>query len=109
MKKYFIPFVLAGLLGTGACKKNYDYNFSTPAGIVKYAINCQTAAASSTDFLVKNYWNAAAGDFYKANSGDNTFNYWPQAHALDAILYADFPTGQKEYAAHHNKWSDAVQ
>ncbi|HEX9509566.1 MAG TPA: glycoside hydrolase family 76 protein [Puia sp.] len=109
MKKYFIPFVLAGLLGTGACKKNYDYNFSTPDGIVKYAINWQTAADSSTDFLVKNYWNAAAGYFYKDNSGDNTFNYWPQAHALDVMLDADFRTGQKKYADQYNKWYDGVQ
>jgi predicted alpha-1,6-mannanase (GH76 family) len=109
MKKYFIPLMLAGLLGTGACKKNYDYDFSTSDGVVKYAINWQAAADSSTDFLVKNYWNAAAGYFYKDNNGDNTFNYWPQAHALDVMLDADSRTGQKKYTDQYNKWYDGVQ
>jgi len=101
--------MLAGLLGTGACKKNYDYDFSTSDGVVKYAINWQAAADSSTDFLVKNYWNAAAGYFYKDNNGDNTFNYWPQAHALDVMLDADSRTGQKKYTDQYNKWYDGVQ
>ncbi|HTI11799.1 MAG TPA: glycoside hydrolase family 76 protein [Puia sp.] len=108
MKKYFISFVMAGLLGMGACKKNYDYNFSTSDGVVKYPINWQAAADSSTDFLVKNYWNSAAGYFYKDNNGDNTFNYWPQAHALDVMLDADVRNGTKKYAAQYDLWFTGV-
>ncbi|MES1249896.1 MAG: glycoside hydrolase family 76 protein, partial [Chitinophaga rupis] len=99
---------MAGLLGMGACKKNYDYNFSTSDGVVKYAINWQAAADSSTDFLVKNYWNSAAGYFYKDNSGDNTFNYWPQAHALDVMLDADVRNGTKKYATQYDQWFTGV-
>lgn len=109
MKRYFIPFALAGLLATGACKKNYDYDFSTSDGVVRYAINWQSAADSSTDFLLKNYWNSAAGYFYKDNNGDNTFNYWPQAYALDVMLDADIRNGAKKYAAQYDQWYTSVQ
>src|ERR1700736_4331683 len=109
IKNLCIPFVLAGLIGAAARTKKIDYNFSTPDGIVKYAINWQAAADSSTDFLVKNYWNSAAGYFYKDNGGDNTFNYWPQAHALDVMLDADFRNGAQKYAGEYNKWYDGVQ
>lgn len=109
IKNLCIPFVLAGLIGAAACTKKYDYNFSTGNGTIKYAINWQAAADSSTDFLIKNYWNSAAGYFYKDNSGDNTFNYWPQAHALDVMLDADTRGGQKKYSGNYNKWFDGVK
>ncbi|MHA4809645.1 glycoside hydrolase family 76 protein [Flavitalea flava] len=109
MNRYLIPFVLVCLACICSCTKKYDYNFNTGDGTIKYGINWQAAADSSTDFLVKNYWNSAAGYFYKDNNGDNTFNYWPQAHALDVMLDADNRTGQKKYTDNYNKWYDGVK
>lgn len=107
-RSIILPALLLGLLGT-ACKKQYDYNFTTSDGINRYDINWTAAADSSTNFLVKSFWNGGSGYFMKDNSGDGTFNYWPQAHALDVMLDADLRTGGKKYLDQYNKWYDGVQ
>ncbi|MFD3002377.1 glycoside hydrolase family 76 protein [Pontibacter toksunensis] len=55
------------------------------------------AADKSQDALVRHFWSPNQGYFLKTNTGDTAFNYWWQAHALDAICDAYARTNDPKY------------
>ncbi|MDH7461671.1 glycoside hydrolase family 76 protein [Chitinophagaceae bacterium 26-R-25] len=107
MKKTLFIATAASLCFIG-CTKTYDYNFTANDGIARYDINWNAAADSSDAFLIKNYWNGS-GYFNKDNANDVTFNYWPQAHALDVMVDAYTRTNDSKYSEYFAKWYDGVK
>ncbi|GAA4441201.1 glycoside hydrolase family 76 protein [Pontibacter saemangeumensis] len=68
-----------------------------------------TAADMSQEALLTHFWSPNAGYFLKANNGDSTFNYWWQAHALDAFCDAYRRTNDAKYLALMSDLLDGVK
>src|SRR5699024_2850373 len=67
-----------------------------------------TAADSSSNALINNYWNPQEMYFNYGNQGNVDFHYWPQAHALDVILDAYTRTDDQKYEAYIDQWYKGV-
>lgn len=72
-------------------------------------INWYAAADSSSASLVNSFWNTKDHFFINNSNGDQTFNYWPQAHALDVLVDAFVRTGDNKYKEYMNLWFDGVK
>lgn len=59
--------------------------------------------------LLTHFWSPSASYFLKANNGDATFNYWWQAHALDAFCDAYRRTNNEKYLTLMSKLHDGVK
>jgi predicted alpha-1,6-mannanase (GH76 family) len=104
-----IGFILLVAVCLCACNKDIDKGgTTTPPGSARYAIDWAAAADSSTGSLLANYWNASSNYFNYSNSGDATFHYWPQAHALDVLTDAFLRTGNGSYRGYMNSWFAGV-
>lgn len=55
------------------------------------------AADKSQAALITHFWSPNLGYFQKTNTGDTAFNYWWQAHALDALCDAYSRTRDEKY------------
>lgn len=89
-----------------SCSKNNDP--VTPDD-QEYIIDWNTAADSSSSSMVLSYWNSAASYFNYNNSGQQNFNYWPQAHALDVMIDAYNRTNNNLYKTTITQWYDGVK
>jgi len=49
----------------------------------KDSINWNAAANAGSNALISSFWNINGQYFNTDNSGNTTFQYWPNAHALD--------------------------
>lgn len=68
-------------------------------------INWEAAANSSSVTLLDRFWNENGNYFNYGNDGmDNSFHYWPQAHAMDVIIDAYMRTGDTKYSDLFDKW-----
>ena len=83
MKNIFLFLLLPFLLG--ACGDD-DNTPNVPDE--NDSINWYAAADSSTTALINSFWNAGEKYFNTDNNGNMTFQYWPQAHALDVLTDA---------------------
>lgn len=92
-----------------SCEKNYDnINLGTGSGSA-YVYDWTKIPDSSTAALISGYWNASGTYFNANNQGNVTFNYWPQAHALDVLVDAYTRTGDTTYAGYMAQWYNGVQ
>jgi predicted alpha-1,6-mannanase (GH76 family) len=103
MKRTMILILL--LTSLISCDKTKD----TPVEEETHTVNWISAADSSSNKLVTDFWNAQGKYFNKDNSGDLTFNYWPQAHALDVLVDAYTRTNDNMYLSYISQWYDGVK
>lgn len=100
---YFL-FIISALFQS--CSKNNDP--VTPED-QEYAIDWNAAADSSSSSMVLSYWNSADSYFNYNNNGQQNFNYWPQAHALDVMIDAYNRTNNNLYKTTITQWYDGVK
>lgn len=67
------------------------------------------AADMSQAALITHFWSPNASYFLKANNGDTSFNYWWQAHALDALCDAYSRTNDEKYLTLMSDLHDGVK
>ena len=111
MKKYIGLGALAAMMIPAfvACDNTDVYELPTP-----YAIDWNAAADSATNALVKYFWNEKGyfnqkADYEGKVDNGNSWNYWPQAHAMDVIIDAYERTGKQEYKDMFGKWYDGIK
>ncbi|GEP89044.1 Predicted alpha-1,6-mannanase, GH76 family [Chitinophaga terrae (ex Kim and Jung 2007)] len=87
MKAKYLSILLLPLAFTACLKEPVDDGPGPGAGKERYVYNWPQIADSATQGLLNNYWNQ--DKYFNANnSGNATFNYWPNAHALDVLVDA---------------------
>lgn len=101
-------FLLGTLLTeTTGCRDTSLGQGSGPAS-TRAPLDWSRVADSSTTALQVQFFNAG-GRYYNAdNAGNATFNYWPQAHALDVLIDAYLRTRNPVYLAHAADWRAGV-
>lgn len=102
----FIPLFFLGFWLFQACGKD---DGPTGNDDEEYAIDWTEAADSSSYTLIDAFWNSAQNYFNTNNAGNQTFQYWPQAHALDVMIDAYDRTGNNSYKTTINQWYEGVK
>jgi predicted alpha-1,6-mannanase (GH76 family) len=93
-----------------SCAKNYDsYNFGTGGASTAYTYDWNKIADTSTTALISSYWSPSGMYFIDNNQSNTTFNYWPQAHALDVLVDAYLRTQSSTYTGYMSQWYTGVQ
>jgi predicted alpha-1,6-mannanase (GH76 family) len=107
MKKTFLFPLIASLLFTSfSCQKEDDQvNNNTDDSQIDWTL----AANSSSRALINQFWNVNGKYFNTNNSGDNSFQYWPQAHALDVLIDAYERTNDQTYRNYFDQWFEGVK
>lgn len=100
MMVWLATLLLSVLIG---CKDPTVGQGAQPAGPA-YVFDWPRIADTSTTALTTNFYNSAGRYFNADNAGNATFNYWPQAHALDVLVDAYGRTGDARYVAMMNDW-----
>jgi predicted alpha-1,6-mannanase (GH76 family) len=72
-------------------------------------IHWSAAADSSSTALITSFWNASGKYFNTDNHGNQGFQYWPQAHALDVLIDAYVRTGNNTYKNYIDQWFEGVR
>lgn len=104
MKNILLFLFLPLLLGACGDDDNNPVNPDEGEGIDWYA-----AADSSTTALVNSFWNTGGKYFNYDSNGNETFHYWPQAHALDVLVDASLRTGDTKYKTYFDQWFEGVK
>lgn len=78
-------------------------------GAATGTIDWSAAADSSSRALAGVFWDEAEHYFRTDNHGNKTFQYWPQAHALDVLIDAYERSGSDFYRAYFSLWFDGVR
>lgn len=93
MRKLIIAgtILIAGF--TSCLKEPVDDGPGPGAGAASYVYNWPNIADSTEKSLISNWYNQSGNYFNKNNASDQTFNYWPNAHALDVLVDAYLRTG----------------
>jgi predicted alpha-1,6-mannanase (GH76 family) len=87
MRRLLILLTLATAF-TSCLKEPVDDGPGPGVGQTGYTYNWPLIADSSSKALVSNFYNQSGNYFNKNNASDVTFNYWPNAHALDVLVDA---------------------
>lgn len=77
-----------------------------------YTIDWNAAADSATTSLIARFWDVDKHYFvYNADQFENapTNAYWPQAHAMDAVIDAFLRTGDKKYSDLFPLWYEGIK
>ncbi len=106
--KSYISYSLFLLLCC-SCQKNYDNIDLGSGSSTSYTYNWPVIADSSTKALIAAYWNPSGAYFNANNQGSTTFNYWPQAHALDVLVDAFMRSKDSTYTNLMAQWYNGVQ
>ncbi|TWW01308.1 glycoside hydrolase family 76 protein [Chitinophaga pinensis] len=88
MRRIFLLLTITAAMATtftSCLKEPVDDGPGPGAGKTTYQYNWPAIADSSAASLVSNFYNQSGKYFNKNNTGDLTFNYWPNAHALDVL------------------------
>ena len=102
-------YLLLPLFLLFACEKNYDnIDFGTGTSSV-YTYDWNKIADTSTNSLLSAYWNPSGQYFNANNQGNQTFNYWPQGHALDVLVDAYMRTQSANFTTYMSQWYTGVQ
>jgi predicted alpha-1,6-mannanase (GH76 family) len=110
MKFFNMSFLFSLLLFFSACDKNLDkIDLATGGTSTVYTYDWNKIADTSTTALLSGYWNAGGQYFVANNQGSSTFNYWPQAHALDVLVDAYLRTQSSTYTGYMDQWYTGVQ
>ncbi|MEA4919250.1 glycoside hydrolase family 76 protein [Proteiniphilum sp.] len=104
MKKLFYLILLS--FAIISCEKEED---PVNGGEEEYKVNWGAAADSSATRLLGSFWNGGEKYFNYDSNGKNDFHYWPQAHALDAVIDAYLRTGDNTYKNYMNQWFEGVK
>lgn len=72
-------------------------------------IDWNAAANASSMALINQFWNSGGNYFNTDNSGNTTFQYWPNAHALDVLIDAYERTSNTEYSTYFDQWFQGVK
>ena len=83
--------------------------FSCAKNSTAYTYDWNKIADTSTTALISSYWSPSGMYFIDNNHGNTTFNYWPQAHALDLLADAYLRTQSSTYTAYMSQWYTGVQ
>jgi predicted alpha-1,6-mannanase (GH76 family) len=75
----------------------------------KVEINWNDATNSSSDALISSFWNSSGQYFNTNNGGNTTFQYWPNAHALDVVIDAYVRTNNQSYKTIIEQWFTGVK
>lgn len=109
--KRFIIGACAGLWLLQGCAKNYEEVVigGDQSGIERYEVNWASAADSSSNSLLLNFWNPTGKYFNRTSNGNTEFHYWPQAHALDVLIDAYTRTNDNKYRTTMDDWMVGVK
>jgi predicted alpha-1,6-mannanase (GH76 family) len=91
MRRFLILFTISCTLATAftSClKEPVDDGPGPGAGQTSYVYNWPSIADSSYKALISNFYNQSSKYFNASNANNVTFNYWPNAHALDVLTDA---------------------
>ena len=75
----------------------------------KAKINWNAAADSSSMSLIYSFWNASGKYFNTDNLSNTTFQYWPNAHALDILIDAFNRSNDNFYKTYIDQWHDGIK
>lgn len=75
----------------------------------KTEIKWNDAANKSSNALITSFWNNGGQYFNTDNSGNSTFQYWPNAHGLDVLIDAYLRTNDNSYKSYFDKWYVGVK
>jgi predicted alpha-1,6-mannanase (GH76 family) len=94
-----------------SCHKDLNQDTGTGSGGTgtQYQLNWSAVADSSSMSVVNKFWNPSGNYFNKNNANDVTFNYWPQAHALDVLVDAYVRSGNSSYKTYIDSWFTGVK
>lgn len=107
MKKIlYLPLIAIFILFL-SCEK--ETNGAEPEPPENEKINWNATANSSSTALTTSFWNTGGKYFNTDNSGSTTFQYWPQAHALDVLIDAYERTGDVKYKNYFDQWFEGVK
>ncbi|NLR60491.1 glycosyl hydrolase family 76 [Chitinophaga polysaccharea] len=87
MKLIRYSMLLLSFAYAACLKEPVDDGPGPGAGKARYVYNWLQIADSSLQGLTSNFWNQEKY-FNQNSSGGTTFNYWPNAHALDVLTDA---------------------
>jgi len=86
--KYSLLILSLSLAFTSCLKEPKDEGPGPGANKAVYKFDWPAIADSAQASLTGNFYNAGGKYFNANNAGNLTFNYWPNAHALDVLLDA---------------------
>lgn len=89
-----------------SCKKGNNGIDSEPED---NKIDWNAAANNSSTALTASFWNVNGKYFNTNNSGNTTFQYWPNAHALDVLIDAYLRTNDVTYKNFFDQWFEGVK
>jgi predicted alpha-1,6-mannanase (GH76 family) len=72
-------------------------------------IDWNAAANDGSNALINSFWNANGQYFNTDNNGNTSFQYWPNAHALDVLIDAYLRTNDTTYSSYFEKWFVGVK
>ena len=72
-------------------------------------IDWNAAANDGSNALINSFWNANGQYFNTDNNGNTSFQYWPNAHALDVLIDAYLRTNDATYSSYFEKWFVGVK
>jgi len=75
----------------------------------KETIDWNAAATAGSDALIASFWNSNGKYFNTDNSSNTTFQYWPNAHALDVLIDAYERTDDPKYKSYFDQWFAGVK
>lgn len=108
----FLFIAAAALLCATACGREdtYKAGFFTPDTGIESRYDWDAAADSAVNVLVDRFMDKNTGTFWTISDnvepGLSTFNYWPQAHAMDVIVdaYLRIKDSDPERAGQYEKY-----
>ena len=108
----FLFIAAAALLCATACGREdtYKAGFFTPDTGIESRYDWDAAADSAVNVLVDRFMDKNTGTFWTISDnvepGLSTFNYWPQAHAMDVIVdaYLRIKDSDPERAGQYGKY-----
>jgi predicted alpha-1,6-mannanase (GH76 family) len=72
-------------------------------------IDWKAAADSSSRALTQQFWDGTDHYFWTDNHGNKSFQYWPNAHALDVVTDAYLRSNSDYYKAFFSQWFEGVR
>jgi len=66
-------------------------------------------AEKTTDKLIAEFWNEAGYFNYGSNQSDQGFQYWPNAHAMDAVIDAYLRSNDVKYKNYFEPWFNGIK
>lgn len=108
----FLFIAAAALLCATACGREdtYKAGFFTPDTGIESRYDWDAAADSAVNVLVDRFMDKNTGTFWtisdNVDPGLSTYNYWPQAHAMDVIVdaYLRIKDSDPERAGQYEKY-----